>query len=787
MTPDSKDNLRLEIGHVLFIDIVGYSKLMINEQSEQIQTLKEIVRGTEQVRLAEAEHKLLRLPTGDGGALVFRNNLEAPVLCALEVAKALKSHPGSKEKPQLRLRMGIHSGPVNEVTDLNEQANIAGAGINIAQRVMDCGDTGHILLSKHVADDLEHYPRWRPNLHNLGDVEVKHGVRVGLVNFYDGDTGNPQIPKKLYGQRRKRAGARFAFAAAAVLTLTAIAAGAWFLQRKQTRSTSNWSDKSLAVLPFNNLSDDKSNAYFAEGIQDEILSRLSKVADLKVISRTSTQRYKAAPNNLREVGAQLGVANLLEGSVQKVSNAVHVTVQLIRAADDKQLWAESYSRKLDDIFAVEGEVAGAIADQLNAKLTGSDKQQLAAKPTQNPAAYDAYLRGLAFEGRVDDLRTSWLKTAESFAEAVRADPKFALAWAHLARAESLVFRAADPTPQHRDAARNAVQKAEQLAPDLIETKTAKGWYLNWVEHDYAGASAQFEEVHRAYPNSGAVTYALANITRRLGRWDQSRSFFEQALELDPQNVVTLTDAALNGLETRDPVWSQGILRRALDLSPQNPSLVAELASTYQSTGDIKQAQTVLQTAQPKEGDFFYVNIFVYNAILLRNYQPAIELLTAQLQKGGEGGASSVTYEIYLGDLRRHAGERSASMESYQKAKEAAEQILKTEPDNPDMLAIGAWAQTWLGDKTGALQHAQRAVALVPVSQDARGAPGYEESLARIQAVLGDKESAITALEKLLITPYGYPNVTVALLRIDPDWDNLRDDPRFQKLCQEKAL
>src|SRR6266481_4835904 len=190
MPSESASEVKFEIGHVLFIDIVGYSKLLINEQSEQLQKLKQIVRGTEQFRTAEAENKLLRLPTGDGGALVFRTTPEAPALCALEISKELKRHP------ELHVRMGIHSGPVNEVTDLNEQANIAGAGINIAQRVMDCGDAGHILLSKHVADDLEQYPRWRPQLHDLGECEVKHGMRIGLVNLYTGEVGNAELPKK---------------------------------------------------------------------------------------------------------------------------------------------------------------------------------------------------------------------------------------------------------------------------------------------------------------------------------------------------------------------------------------------------------------------------------------------------------------------------------------------------------------------------------------------------------------------------------------------------------------
>src|SRR5438105_8771502 len=382
-------DVKLEIGHVLFIDVVGYSKLLITDQSEQLQKLKEIVRGTEQFRLAEAEGKLLRLPTGDGGALVFRNSPEAPVLCALEISKALKSDP------ELDVRMGIHSGPVNEVVDLNEQTNIAGAGINIAQRVMDCGDAGHILLSKRIADDLEQYPQWRSQLHELGDSEVKHGVRVGIVNLHGDGIGNPHIPKKLQVLKKQR-WMRWTPIATAVLLLAGVITAFVIVSKKSARLASSVSEKSIAVLPFENLSRDPDNAYFADGIQDEILARLSKIADLKVISRTSTQKYKSAPDNLREIAKQLGVANILEGSVQKTGDQVRVNVQLINALKDAHLWADTFDRKLTDIFSVESDVAKAVADQLRVKLTGQEEQVIAAKPTDNPEAYDAYLRGLAY-------------------------------------------------------------------------------------------------------------------------------------------------------------------------------------------------------------------------------------------------------------------------------------------------------------------------------------------------------------------------------------------------------
>jgi len=375
MASPSPADVKFEIGHVLFIDIVGYSKLLITEQRGRLQTLKEIVRATEQFRLAEADGKLLRLPTGDGGALVFRNSPEAPVLGALEISKELKKHP------ELRVRMGIHSGPVSEIADLNEQANITGAGINTAQRVMDCGDAGHILLSKHVADDLEQYPQWRSYLHDLGECEVKHGVSMSVVNLYTDEVGNSEVPEKF---KRPDVAAPVPAAKETPVKSTipkwAMIGGfvvlivmGFLFWSKRTVTTSTAPEKSIAVLPFENLSSDKENAYFADGIQDEILTRLSKIADLKVISRTSTQHYKSAPENLPEIARLLGVAHILEGSVQKSADSVRVNVQLIKAANDSHLWADTFDRKLTDIFSVETEVAKAIADQLRAKLTGQGR------------------------------------------------------------------------------------------------------------------------------------------------------------------------------------------------------------------------------------------------------------------------------------------------------------------------------------------------------------------------------------------------------------------------------
>jgi len=293
MASTSPSGVKLEIGHVLFIDIVGYSKGLIDEQSESLQKLKEIVRGTEQFRIAEAEGKLLRLPTGDGGALVFRTSPEAPVLCAMEIARALKSHP------ELHVRMGIHSGPVNEISDLNEQANIAGAGINIAQRVMDCGDAGHILLSRHVAEDLEQYPRWRAYLHDLGECEVKHGVRVGVVNLSGDGAGNAAAPKKFQALKKHRAHVRWATMIIGLLLLVAIVGGAFFFLR---RPASAIAEKSIAVLPLVNSTGDPANEYFSDGMSEEFISSLSRLQELKVIGRTSSFQFKDTKDNSKTIG-----------------------------------------------------------------------------------------------------------------------------------------------------------------------------------------------------------------------------------------------------------------------------------------------------------------------------------------------------------------------------------------------------------------------------------------------------------------------------------------------------
>src|SRR5213079_149786 len=459
MANEQKTQLRLEIAHVLFMDIVGYSKLLIDEQSEALQELNEIVRKTDAVRTAEAAGQLIFLPTGDGMSLVFTGSVEDPVECALQISQVLRA------QPSLPVRMGIHSGPVHHVVDVNNRENIAGAGINTAQRVMDCGDAGHILVSKRVADDLAQYRRWQPYLHELGDFEVKHGVVVSIVNLYADVVGNPNPPERLKHEkqgaprvatsagRAKRSPIPVTLFVVGFMLFTLAVLGIIFapailkqMQARQTTapapaastapSVASIPEKSIAVLPFENLSDEKQNAYFADGVQDEILTDLSKIADLKVISRSSVMRYKTGPKrNLREVATDLGVAHVLEGTVQRAGSRVRVNAQLIDARTDSQLWAERYDRDVADVFAIESELAGKIVAQLKAKISPSEKEAIEQKPTADLTAHDLYIRAKTL------ITTAVFSTpqAESLSEAVRLlneaiehDPAFALAYYQLA-------------------------------------------------------------------------------------------------------------------------------------------------------------------------------------------------------------------------------------------------------------------------------------------------------------------------------------------------------------------
>src|SRR5438874_8352227 len=669
----------------------------------------------------------------------------------------------------------------------------------MAQRVMDCGDAGHILVSKRVAQDLEHYPHWRPHLHDLGETEVKHGIRLSIVNLYTEKLGNAAMPEKVKATRvtsaaRKRAVRRRKILAAAALLVAAGAIGFVMLRHKQPLPTAGSAipEKSIAVLPFENLSEEKANAYFAEGIQDEILTRLSKIADLKVISRTSTQHYKSAPDNVPEIARQLGVAHILEGSVQKSGEAVRVNVQLIKAANDSHLWADTFDRKLIDIFSVESEVAKAIADQLRAHLTGQEEQVIAAKPTDNVEAYDAYLRGLAYTLKTANTPANALGAQKYLREAVRLDPKFALGWALLSyvQARGYITLTLQPTVALREEARQAAETAVTLQPNLGEALMAKGHYHYACLKDYDTAVHYFEQARLLLPNSSQIPASLAYVARRRGQWDRSESYFNEAERLDPRNVNLLSQHAISYICLRRFPEALRKLDQVLDITPDDVDTIALKAAIAQAQGDLLRAAALLRPLRSAADLTQALETQVYQAILERRPAQIIPRLKEILAKPDPAlGYNNGELRFWLGWAQEVAGDHAAAQESWRQSRSELEPFLKEQPDNYILIGDLALANMGLGDKAAALALSEQAMTVLPLEKDVVDGPAPIEILARVAAQLGEPARAIAALQKLLSIPSegalaSRVPLTPALLRLDPMFDPLRNDQRFQKLTLE---
>ena len=553
------------------------------------------------------------------------------------------------------------------------------------------------------------------------------------------------------------------------------------------------SKKSVAVLPFENLSRDPDNAYFAVGIQEEILTRLAGIADLKVISRTSTQRYQSKPGNLSEIAKQLGVANILEGSVQKAADQVRVNVQLVNAQSDSHLWADTYDRKLTDIFGVESEIAKGIASALQAKLTGREEQALAVKPTNNPEAYDAYLRGLAFDARYSSNLYEVLNAQKAigfYERAVQLDPNFVVAWARLSRLSSLVYmnRYDTATGARGDAAKRALENAQKLEPNSPDTLLALGYYQYWVLSDYAPAKTTFGRVSKVLPGSSEPPKALAFIARREGHWDQSIAYFEQALTLDPRNVELLVDAARNYASVRQFPAALKLYDRVLDITPNSPDALAAKASIYQAQGNLEEAAKMLVEVNAQTPSLSLFGTKISQLKLERNYGEAVRLQQArQAQFHFASEIEKACYQVFLALTQRLAGDTAGAKLTAEQARKTLEPLYGNQPDSSFLATILSLAYACMGEKDSALKLAERAIMLSPRAKDPGNGPLVEENLARIQALFGENSRAISTLAQLLQTPDAASPVpiTPALLRLDPIWDPLRGDPAFQKLCQEK--
>jgi TolB-like protein/Tfp pilus assembly protein PilF len=679
---------------------------------------------------------------------------------------------------------------------------------------MDCGDAGHILLSGHIAEDLAQYRQWQPYLHDLGECEVKHGLRLHLVNLYKDNLGNPHVPNKLKrGRRWKQTHGvsvrpvvtprwpKYVLTAVLLLSAAALAISFSVSYRRGSpavaRSSSGKAadgglpiaEKSIAVLPFENRSEDKANAYFAEGIQEEILARLSKIADLKVTSRTSTQHYKSAPENLPEIARQLGVAHILEGSVQKSGEAVRVNVQLIKAANDSHLWADTFDRKLTDIFSVESDVAKAIADQLQAHLTGREEQEIAAKPTDNPEAYDAYLRGLAYTLKTLPTTANVLGAQKYLREAVRLDPKFALGWALLSYVDARGYRtqSVQPTVALREEARQAAETALTLQPNLGEAVVAKGAYHYFCLKDYDTAVRYFEQARQLLPSSSRIPELLAYVARRRGQWDRSEAYFNEAKRLDPRNVNLLTQHAATDIPLRRFPEALRKLDQVLDITPDDVDTLVTMATIAQAEGDLPRASALLAPLHPGADDSGAVETQVYQAILERRPAQIIPRLKEILAKPDPTlGYINGELRFWLGWAQEVGGDHAGAQESWRQARSELEPFLKEQPDNFSLIGDLALTNMGLGDKAAALALSERAMAVNPIEKDAIVGPIPIEILARVAARMGEPDRAVIALQKLLSIPYagalgaGMP-LTPALLRLDPMFDPLRNDPRFKKI------
>jgi len=807
MSAERKPDLQLEIAHLLLIDLVGYSKLLVNEQIELLQELNQIVRNTECYRAAETSGKLIRLPTGDGMALLFFRSPEEPARCALEISQALQSHP------QIRLRMGVHSGPVNQVTDVNDRVNVAGTGFNVAQRVMDCGDAGHILLSKHLADDLAQYRHWQPYLHDVGECEVKHGLRLHIVNLYKDGLGNSALPKKLgRGKRWKQTTSatvrpinapgwpKWPLVVALLLSAVALAISvSIFLRRGSPNITrlpvegsiaASIPEKSIAVMPFENLSADQQNSFFADGVQDEILTDLAKIADLKVISRTSVMQYKTgAKHNLREIAQALGVAHVVEGSVQRTGNRVRVSAQLIDARTDMHLWAEHYDRDLADVFAIQSEIAKTIADQLKAQISPSEKAAIEQAPTTDLVAFDLYERAKALWADATDpfqAKEKLPEAARLLNEAVGRDPHFMVGWCLLSRVHGAIYwYGFDRTSARLELAHGAAQAALRLQPDAGEAHLALAIYKYYGFLDYGGARSELAIARRRLPNNAEVFEYTGYVERREGHWEEGTRNLERALELDPRNLFILQQLTLSYLSQRRYADETRILDRVLTVVPGDPlTRITQAEVALDWKGDIKPYQTTLDGLIAENPGIAPDVDHPDYALCERTVTAAARMLTNYPRDGvSTSYGVNCPHAYWEGIVARWQGDSVKAHSAFSAARSEVEKILEKQPNFAAALSLLGVIDAGLGRKEEGLREGRRACELLPISKDAIDGAALAVNLAQIYAWTGETDLAIEQIASVERVPN---LLSYGLLKLHPYWDSLRGDARFEKIVASLA-
>ena len=804
VTPESQ----LEIAHLLVLDIVGYSKLLVEEQVELIKELTEIVRATECFRNAARNGKLIRVPTGDGMALAFFSSPEEPARCALEISKALQ------QRPAIRLRMGIHSGPVNRIVDVNEKTNIAGSGINIAQRVLDCADAGHILLSAHIAEDLAQVGHWRAYLHDLGECEVKHGLRLHVFNLHKNGLGNSQIPEKLRAQKKQGSditarpitAPRWPKLAIVILLASAVALliGSLVLFYRTPLSSimapANWIQtgawaaipkKSIAVLPFDNLSGQAENVYFADGVQDEILTGLAKVADLKVISRTSTLQYKrSAGRNLREIAKALGVAHVLEGTVQRAGDRVRVNAQLIDARTDSQIWAERYDRDIADVFAIESEVAGKIVTQLQAEISPSEKAAIEEKPTTDLAAYELYVRAktlIAMAIFSTPQAESLTEAVRLLNEAIKRDPAFTLAYYQLAHTHDLLyFTGTDHTPARLAMANAAIHSLAELRPNSGEAHLATAEHLYWGYLDYDRAREELTLAQKSLPNEPLVFVLAGYIDRRQGRWNESTKNLERAVELDPRNPAVLQQIANSYDLLRRYADEKRVYDRAIAVAPAESALRASRAEIELDWhADPRPLTSTIEglVAQDSSEAKHLAWLWIRGTLCERNPDSARRVLAALPIDGCYDNTVPIPRFWCEGMVAQLRGDKAAASASFTKARAEGTELIAEQSDYAEGLCVLGLADAALGNKQDAIREGRRAVELLPVTKDAIIGALLVKYLALIYAWTGEKD---LALEQLSIATRLPCSLSYGELRLHPYWDPLRGDPQFEKIVASLA-
>jgi TolB-like protein/class 3 adenylate cyclase/Flp pilus assembly protein TadD len=799
-----------KLAAIMFTDMVGYSALSQRDEKLAQELLEEHRLLLREIfpRFHGSEIKTI----GDAFLVEFNSALEA-AQCAIAIQRALaKRDADAPAERQIQVRIGIHIGDV-----VHRGGDVYGDGVNIASRIEPLADAGGICVSMDVERQIRNALETR--FEKLAPTELKnisvamdlfrivlpweHRAEVTgqLARRSLGEGGKSEIREQAAASTGKR------LTLIGGVIIAALTIGLLLFQMIRGRSTSTprqdasaarteaaavIPEKSVAVLPFENLSSDKENAYFADGIQDEILTRLAKIADLKVVSRTSTQHYKSAPENLPEIARQLGVAHILEGSVQKAGNAVHINVQLIKAATDAHLWGESYDRELQNIFAVEGEVAKAIADQLRAKLTGQEEQVIGTKPTDNPEAYDAYLRGLAYNLKAGILTPNLLGAQKYLKEAVRLDPKFALAWALLSNVEARGYLTLtlQPTVALREEARQAAETALTLQPNLGEAVLAKGYYHYACLKDYDTAVRYFEQARLLLPNSSQIPASLAYVARRRGQWDRSEGYFNEAERLDPRNADVLAQQAVSYIYLRRFPEALRKFDQILNITPDDVDTIAGKAAIAQAEGDLPRAAALLAPLRPAADLNQALETQVYQAILERRPEPIIPRLKEVLAKSDPAlGYLNGQLRWWLGWAQEVAGDHTAAQETWRKARSELESFLKEQQENSALIGDLALTNMGLGDRAAAFAFVEKTIAVIPIEKDPTVGTRPIEILARVAAQMGEPDRAIPALQKMLSIPGSgalaeFVPLTPALLRLDPMFDPLRNDPRFQKLCEE---